>query len=210
MAARLGNLLNIVPKTITHGSLIGSRSRSYVIRRLSLSTLRTNLPFSHRVTLPSLWRSQSFKSTMCGLTTRRPLVKYLPISVFLWRPISTFCDKKGPIGDDVKDLKQQKPVDVEKELCRNKLKENVITVPNFLCLGRLLSAPFIAHLIMIGSHPTALAILFAAGLSDLFDGMIARRWPSQRSIFGTAFDPFADKILMTCVIVAEGAAGLLP
>jgi cardiolipin synthase len=89
-------------------------------------------------------------------------------------------------------------------------KENIYTWPNAISVGRAAASPYLAYLITHGQHDLALKLLFVAGISDLVDGWIARQWVSQRSVFGTALDPFCDKILMTTVVAAEGAAGLLP
>ncbi|KNC81277.1 hypothetical protein SARC_06388 [Sphaeroforma arctica JP610] len=89
-------------------------------------------------------------------------------------------------------------------------KDNIYTIPNLLCVSRAAASPFVAHLILAGRNTEAFGLLFVAGLTDLFDGMIARRWPSQASRFGTALDPVCDKILMTTVVVAETSVGMLP
>lgn len=42
------------------------------------------------------------------------------------------------------------------------------------------------------------------------DGAIARKFPSQQSVFGTVLDPFADKALVLTVAGCMGASGALP
>jgi cardiolipin synthase len=52
--------------------------------------------------------------------------------------------------------------------------------------------------------------LFAyAGVTDLLDGWIARRWNSK-TVVGTVIDPMADKTLMTILTVCLAIKGALP
>ena len=52
--------------------------------------------------------------------------------------------------------------------------------------------------------------LFAyAGITDLVDGWIARRWNLQ-TVVGTVIDPMADKTLMTILTVCLAIKGALP
>lgn len=48
-----------------------------------------------------------------------------------------------------------------------------------------------------------------AGVTDLVDGWIARRWNLQ-TVVGTVIDPMADKALMTIVVGVLGWEGILP
>lgn len=89
-------------------------------------------------------------------------------------------------------------------------RENILTVPNFLSLSRILATPYIAHLVMQGNHVWATSLLVIAGITDILDGQIARRWPSQKSAFGTALDPLGDKILITVLTLTLAKVSLLP
>ena len=42
------------------------------------------------------------------------------------------------------------------------------------------------------------------------DGLIARRFPSQMSYFGSVLDPIADKILVGVLTVSMSVAHLIP
>ncbi|KAI8817143.1 uncharacterized protein EV422DRAFT_500413, partial [Fimicolochytrium jonesii] len=87
--------------------------------------------------------------------------------------------------------------------------ENIYTLPNILTTSRLIMSPIIGYLISTHSYTHALGLLVVAGLTDLADGYIARNW-NMKTFLGSALDPAADKVLMTVLVVAEGAAGLIP
>ncbi|MCJ1276949.1 hypothetical protein MMC21_004757 [Puttea exsequens] len=89
--------------------------------------------------------------------------------------------------------------------------ENIYTLPNFLTLTRLLSAPAVGYLLVYNHYPLALGLFVYAGVTDLVDGWIARRYGSG-TVLGTILDPMADKALMTvCVVgLSWGAGGSLP
>lgn len=89
-------------------------------------------------------------------------------------------------------------------------KENIFTIPNLLSFGRIVAAPFIGNMILNGDYVLASSLLVIAGVTDVLDGQIARRWPSQKSAFGTALDPLGDKILVAVLTVTLTKAGMLP
>lgn len=87
--------------------------------------------------------------------------------------------------------------------------ENIYTVPNILTFSRLLAAPVVGYLLVHGYHGPALSLLAYAGITDLIDGHIARRYNLQ-TVVGTIIDPMADKILMTISVVCLALNGSLP
>ncbi|KAI0399040.1 hypothetical protein F4802DRAFT_611190 [Xylaria palmicola] len=87
--------------------------------------------------------------------------------------------------------------------------ENIYTVPNLLTFSRLAAAPFIGYAILHDAHALALGLFAYAGVSDLLDGWIARRWKLQ-TVVGSVVDPMADKILMTILTVCLAMKGALP
>ncbi|XP_063711784.1 probable cardiolipin synthase (CMP-forming) [Symsagittifera roscoffensis] len=93
---------------------------------------------------------------------------------------------------------------------KSEKRENVATVPNFLCLSRIALTPFIVVSLINENHSCALSLFFIAGGSDLLDGFIARAFPSQRSNFGSILDPLADKLLVGFVFVALCSLNHLP
>ncbi|TPX69561.1 hypothetical protein SpCBS45565_g02276 [Spizellomyces sp. 'palustris'] len=88
-------------------------------------------------------------------------------------------------------------------------KENIYTIPNALTVGRLVLSPVIGYLIVSEQFTWALGTLIVAGLSDLVDGFIARRY-NMKTFLGSALDPAADKVLMTVLTVSLARADLLP
>lgn len=88
-------------------------------------------------------------------------------------------------------------------------RENIYTVPNLLTASRLIAAPFIGYCILHEQHAWALGLFAYAGITDLLDGWIARKW-NLGTVVGTVIDPMADKMLMTVLTVALAMKGGLP
>ncbi|EFN89920.1 Probable cardiolipin synthetase [Harpegnathos saltator] len=89
-------------------------------------------------------------------------------------------------------------------------RENIWTVPNLLCMGRIVTSPFLSYLILSHDYQIALCLLAFAGLSDLADGWIARTWTSQASKLGSFLDPVADKLLVGTLFLSLAWVGLIP
>jgi len=87
--------------------------------------------------------------------------------------------------------------------------ENIYTVPNILTFSRLIAAPVIGYLVLHDYHAWAVGLFAYAGITDLVDGYIARRWNLQ-TVVGTVIDPMADKTLMTILTVCLAVKGALP
>ncbi|KAL1871586.1 hypothetical protein VTK73DRAFT_1976 [Phialemonium thermophilum] len=88
-------------------------------------------------------------------------------------------------------------------------RENIYTLPNALTLSRLVAAPFVGWSVLHDHHAWALGLFAYAGVTDLLDGWIARRW-NQKTVVGTVIDPMADKTLVTVLVVALATKGALP
>ena len=58
-------------------------------------------------------------------------------------------------------------------------------------------------------HMPALGLFVYAGVTDLVDGGVARKWGLQ-TVVGTVIDPMADKALMTIVTVTLAMKEALP
>jgi cardiolipin synthase len=74
------------------------------------------------------------------------------------------------------------------------------TIPNLLTLLRILSVPIFAISVWYGQIVVACFLFALAGLTDLLDGLIARRF-NQFSELGAFLDPMADKLLMATAFV---------
>ncbi len=82
------------------------------------------------------------------------------------------------------------------------------SLPNILTYARMAAVPLVAGFLFWPGVPwarwTALAIFVAAGVTDFFDGYLARAW-SQQSSLGRMLDPIADKLLVSAVILMLAA-----
>lgn len=87
--------------------------------------------------------------------------------------------------------------------------ENIYNLPNILTVSRLVAAPVTAYLLLHDQHKWALALFAYAGITDLVDGWIARRWGLQ-TVAGSVIDPMADKALMIVLTVTLAVKGALP
>lgn len=65
------------------------------------------------------------------------------------------------------------------------------------------------YFILTGQPLLACSLFLYAGLTDLIDGYLARRYNAQ-TVVGTVIDPMADKALMTISVVALAVQGGLP
>src|SRR3954447_7133445 len=87
--------------------------------------------------------------------------------------------------------------------------ENIYNIPNILTFSRLIAAPIIGYLVLHDYHAWAVGLFAYAGITDLVDGWIARKWKLQ-TVVGTVIDPMADKTLMTILTVCLAVKGSLP
>ena len=87
--------------------------------------------------------------------------------------------------------------------------EHIYNLPNALTFLRILATPAISYLILSDQYIPALALLVTAGITDVLDGWIARKWKLQ-TVVGSVVDPMADKLLVAVLTVSLAAKGLLP
>ena len=76
----------------------------------------------------------------------------------------------------------------------------VLTTANQLTILRIVFVPVFIILLAYRELGWALGVFVLAGISDVLDGIIARRFGQKTSI-GAALDPLADKLLMTTSIL---------
>ncbi|VDL69824.1 unnamed protein product [Nippostrongylus brasiliensis] len=84
------------------------------------------------------------------------------------------------------------------------------TIPNALCVGRIIATPFVGYLVVQHQFPVAFALFAVAGATDMLDGYIARNFPGQKSLLGSVLDPIADKLLVSVMFVTMSCASLIP
>ncbi|TFK81557.1 hypothetical protein K466DRAFT_501940 [Polyporus arcularius HHB13444] len=89
------------------------------------------------------------------------------------------------------------------------VRDNIYTVPNLLTVSRIIACPVLGLAIVNDNFYLATGLLVYAGLTDLVDGYLARRFNMQ-SVVGTILDPAADKILMTTLTVTLAMKDLIP
>ncbi|ORY92438.1 CDP-alcohol phosphatidyltransferase-domain-containing protein [Leucosporidium creatinivorum] len=87
--------------------------------------------------------------------------------------------------------------------------ENIYTIPNALTVARICACPAIGYFVLQGELGKATALLFVAGVSDLVDGWLARKY-NMGSVLGSILDPAADKLLMTTMVVTLAMKSMLP
>ena len=76
-----------------------------------------------------------------------------------------------------------------------------LTLPNFITMMRMAMVPFFVLAVAELDFSLALWIFVIAGLTDAFDGYLARRM-DMRSRIGAYLDPIADKMLITVAYIA--------
>ncbi len=82
-------------------------------------------------------------------------------------------------------------------------------LPNTLTLFRMLSVGPVVYLLLTGHYRAAFVVVFCAGISDLLDGYLARRF-GWMTHFGGILDPLADKLMLVTVSITLAWLGYLP
>ena len=75
-----------------------------------------------------------------------------------------------------------------------------MSIPNMITLVRIILTPIFVSFYLEGEHTAAMVLLFAAMLSDLADGYIARKF-NMISTLGQLLDPVADKATQFCLMI---------
>lgn len=115
-------------------------------------------------------------------------------------------ERKQQIQENIRETRTKVREKVEEVIER----ENIFTVPNALCIGRIAMSPYLGYVIIQGDFSLAMGLMVFAGLTDLADGYIARNFKGQASKFGSFLDPLADKCLMATLVVSLGYCSLMP
>ena len=82
-------------------------------------------------------------------------------------------------------------------------------LPNAITVLRAALIPLLAWLLLERDYGRALVLFVALGLSDLADGIIARRF-DLRTRFGAIADPLADKLAMLTAVLLLAQHDWLP
>ena len=87
----------------------------------------------------------------------------------------------------------------------------LVNVPNFITIIRILSIPILIVVLLSqfkGSEITGFAIFLLAALTDMLDGIWARR-KNQITTIGKLLDPIADKLLVASALICLVELGTL-
>lgn len=79
----------------------------------------------------------------------------------------------------------------------------ITSLPNMLTYARIAAVPaIVATFYFEGTTPhwIALGIFIIAGITDFFDGYLARAWDQQSSL-GRMLDPIADKLIVSSALL---------
>ncbi|XGW04058.1 hypothetical protein V3C99_015308 [Haemonchus contortus] len=145
-------------------------------------------------------------SCTCGSRSRvlrlNDLSRFTSKSVHLSMTSFLTSSPNEEAGEDVK--KRGSPSVIDRG--RYKLS----TVPNALCIGRIIATPIAGYLVVQHEFPIAFGLFVTAGVTDMLDGYIARNVPGQQSLLGSVLDPIADKLLVSVMFVTMTYAALIP
>ena len=71
---------------------------------------------------------------------------------------------------------------------------------NFITIARILLAPIILLFLIFGNYLACIILFFLAGLTDYFDGYLARKYNAESQL-GELLDPVADKIIIVFALI---------
>ena len=83
------------------------------------------------------------------------------------------------------------------------------SVPNLLTLMRMFLLPFLVIQILDSHWKLAFLLLWIMGLSDTFDGYLARKL-KQHTRLGQYLDPIADKAMLSTLFLVLMHVGIIP
>ncbi len=87
--------------------------------------------------------------------------------------------------------------------------EKILNVPNALTILRFVLLPFFVWQFFRGHTTTAFIIYIVVQLTDMLDGLIARKCNLVTN-FGKLMDPLADKLMLLTVLICFGIDGRVP
>jgi cardiolipin synthase (CMP-forming) len=84
-----------------------------------------------------------------------------------------------------------------------------LSIPNLITLARILLVPVVVWAIAAGEMRLAFLLFLVAGLSDLVDGFLAKRFGMATEL-GAYLDPLADKAMIVSIYVVLAIVGAIP
>lgn len=75
-----------------------------------------------------------------------------------------------------------------------------VNLPNIITVGRFCLVPILGYYLFKGDYLTSIVIFLFAGLTDIIDGYIARKF-NMMTEWGKVADPLADKLIQATVLV---------
>ncbi|NLJ65000.1 MAG: CDP-diacylglycerol--glycerol-3-phosphate 3-phosphatidyltransferase [Christensenellaceae bacterium] len=87
--------------------------------------------------------------------------------------------------------------------------KNIFNIPNTLTVLRLLLIPVFSYYIQNNNMKLAFVFFFLAGLTDVVDGYIARKF-NQITWVGKLLDPFADKLMVVALMLNFFKKDIIP
>lgn len=216
LSASNGTLLQRIPSTIANRVLAGTARRKLLFRCAFLSPACLyhqnrggDGGNGHRL-LGSPPNTPFYKCFSSSLKKEEFQIKSVEGTEMLQNVLEKnkqlLQEKKKVIIQDIRDRKDKVKERVEEVIER----ENVATIPNLLCIGRIVMSPYLGYVIIQSEFSLAMGMLVVAGLTDMADGFIARNWPGQASRLGSFLDPLSDKILVGSLVISMSYAELLP
>ncbi len=85
----------------------------------------------------------------------------------------------------------------------------IVNLPNILTFLRILLVPVFLFFVLNDILFWSMLVFAAAGLTDLLDGFIAKRF-NLRTELGANLDPVADKLLLSSAFIALAFKGYVP
>ena len=84
-----------------------------------------------------------------------------------------------------------------------------LNIPNVMTLARILLLPLVVWRYQAGDLSGALVLYLTAMLTDVLDGMIARK-TNQVTSLGKLLDPVADKLSLMTLLILFAKSGQIP
>lgn len=79
----------------------------------------------------------------------------------------SFIERKNVIVEDIREARHKVQERMREKMEEVIERENVMTIPNMLTMGRMILSPYIGYVIVEGHYSMAISLLVVAGISDL-------------------------------------------